>query len=238
MEFEELEELPQLWQLSLADMSMLLMCFFIFLFSLSSMGAQNVTDTLESVRKRLHADTPMDMKRPDGGVVQADRAQEQFRVRQETIRRQNQVAEDLRRHLVNLGMEGTVKVAVSQTRLVITLQTDGMFTPGESQLTDQGQARMLMLRDFLSRYSDERINIKGFSDDLPPPDGSRFKDNWELTSIRAVSALRFLIAKGVPANRLTATGLADLEPVFPNTSADNRSRNRRLEFVLEVWSTQ
>jgi len=80
---------------------------------------------------------------------------------------------------------------------------------------------------------DQRISIRGFTDDVPPSRNSRFKDNWEISSLRAVYVLRYLMQLGIEQNRLTATGLADLEPLYPNNSSENRARNRRVEIVLE-----
>jgi chemotaxis protein MotB len=39
----------------------------------------------------------------------------------------------------------------------------------------------------------------------------------------------------MPPNRLTATGLAELEPLYPNDTPEHRARNQRVEFVLERW---
>lgn len=228
-------ELPNIWVISLADMSMLLMSFFIFLFSLSAINPQNVNETLESVRQSLHPDKTKPTITPPPTRIEPDKALEKARLREQIMLRQRQVFDDLQRFLAAQKADPAIKAALRGPRLVTSLPTDGMFPPGDAQLTELGRARLTVMKDFLSRHAEERINIRGFSDDQPPPPQSRFRDNWELSSVRAVAALRYLVSQGVPANRLTATGLADLEPVLPNTSDDNRSRNRRLEFVLEIW---
>jgi len=112
---------------------------------------------------------------------------------------------------------------------------DGMFAQTDvTQLTDLGKQRLMIIKDFIAKHPDQRVHIKGYSDDTPPPPDSRFKNNWEVSSLQAVAALRFLLSQGVPANRLTSTGLADLEPLLPNTSDEYRAKNRRLDFVMEV----
>ena len=77
------------------------------------------------------------------------------------------------------------------------------------------------------------INLKGYTDDVLPSPTARFRDNWELSAMRAVNVLRLMVELGLNPNRMTATGLADLEPLLPNTSPENRAQNRRVEFVLE-----
>ncbi|MFP5239992.1 MAG: flagellar motor protein MotB [Acidobacteriota bacterium] len=226
--------LPQVWVLTLADLSMLLMAFFIFLFSLASLKPEGVTETLESVRKQLKGD-PSRMKpltKPDDAAK--EKALEQVNLREQLIRRERQVYEDLTAYLKGRG-ETSMRTSLDGARATISMPTDGMFAPGDpGQLTDLGRQRVMAVKDFLARHPDQRVHIKGFTDDVPPPPQSRFRNNWEISSLEAVAALRFLLSQGVPPTRLTSTGLADLEPLFPNTSDANRARNRRLDFVLEV----
>ncbi len=229
-------DLPHVWAMSLADLCMLLMSFFIFLFALSTTQPSGVSDTLESVRKRLQvqgstsgggAKLPVSTKGEDSLL-------EKSRQREAMIRKQRQAYDELRVFMESKG-DKNFKASLAGPKLTLSVPTDGMFTGNEVQLTEAGKQSLLTLKEFLVRHGNERVNIRGFTDDTPPAKDSRFRDNWEVSSLRAVSALRFLVSQGVPANRLTATGLADLEPVFPNTGEDNRARNRRLDFVLEVW---
>ena len=110
-----------------------------------------------------------------------------------------------------------------------------LFPKDGVDLTEEGKGRLRTLFDFLIKASGERINIKGFTDSDPPGAGSRYRDNWEISSLRAVAVLRYMVSLGMPPNRLTATGLADLEPLYPNDTPEHRARNQRVEFVLERW---
>jgi len=227
-------DLPHVWAMSLADLCMLLMSFFIFLFALSSTQPAGVSDTLESVRKRLQVSSSAGKPIKPTSIQGEDSLLEQSRQREAMIRKQRQAYDELRVFMEGKG-DKSFKASLAGPRVTLSIPTDGMFTNGEVQLTEAGRQSLLTLKEFLVRHGNERVNIRGFTDDVPPAKDSRFRDNWEISSLRAVTALRFLVSQGVPANRLTATGLADLEPVFPNTGDDNRARNRRLEFVLEVW---
>ena len=60
----------------------------------------------------------------------------------------------------------------------------------------------------------------------------RYRDNWELSSARATSVVKFLIASGVPANRLVAAGFGEFQPLDPADSEEARNRNRRIELKL------
>ncbi|MFQ5717156.1 MAG: flagellar motor protein MotB [Nitrospinales bacterium] len=76
------------------------------------------------------------------------------------------------------------------------------------------------------------MNIQGHTDDVPVAT-ERFPTNWELSAARATAVLRFFIDKGIEPKRLTATGYADIFPLFSNDTEQGRAQNRRVEFVLE-----
>ncbi len=65
-----------------------------------------------------------------------------------------------------------------------------------------------------------------------PIHGGQFPSNWELSTARASTVVRFLIAHSVGASRLTASGNAEQHPVASNATAAGRARNRRVEIVL------
>ena len=77
----------------------------------------------------------------------------------------------------------------------------------------------------------EHLDIEGHTDDLPISN-AKFPSNWELSSARAGTAARYLIGRDFPPSRVRAVGYADTKPVAPNDSAENRARNRRVEFVF------
>ena len=83
-----------------------------------------------------------------------------------------------------------------------------------------------------SDHADYRIAIRGHTDDRNIQT-RQFPSNWELSAVRATTVLRFFIQQGIDPQRMTATGYADYIPLVDNDSAENRARNRRVEFVLE-----
>ena len=110
-----------------------------------------------------------------------------------------------------------------------------LFGLNSSELQDEGRKLMQELAAPLQAYAEQRgevIMVSGFTDDLPvqvPSHG--FKDNWDLSTQRALTVTRALIAAGLPAHKVFAAGFGEQHPVVPNTSADNRARNRRVEIA-------
>ncbi|MEZ5288943.1 MAG: OmpA family protein [Vicinamibacterales bacterium] len=73
--------------------------------------------------------------------------------------------------------------------------------------------------------------IEGHTDDLPIHT-AQFPSNWELSTARATSAMRFMVGAGIEPVRVGVAGYADLRPLQPNDSDEHRARNRRVEFVF------
>jgi len=73
----------------------------------------------------------------------------------------------------------------------------------------------------------EVIMVAGFTDDSPIK--SDIYTNWELSTQRATNVVKTLIANGFPPGRVFAAGFGEFQPKLPNTTAENRQMNRRVE---------
>ncbi len=231
---EEETEVPSQWLTTLADLSMLLMAFFILLFSMSSLDTKKFTDSFQSVKKAIGSKGKELMTAPIS-VRDVSVMVEQAKLKQQIINEQRKVYNEFRSYVSTKGVEGVVAATLEAGKITLNMPSGVMFAKDTAELTDKGKAVLDTMYDFLIKVPGERVNIRGFTDDQPPSPDSRYKDNWELSSMRAVNVLRYLVSRGMPPNRLTATGLADLEPLYPNTTEQNRAGNRRVEFVLERW---
>jgi chemotaxis protein MotB len=76
------------------------------------------------------------------------------------------------------------------------------------------------------------LRVDGHTDTVPVSGNRRYRDNWELSSARATSVVKFLIENGVPANRLVAAGFGEYQPLDGADTADARASNRRIELKL------
>jgi len=122
-------------------------------------------------------------------------------------------------------------------RLIIA--NDPVFVFGKGELGAEGQDRLTplvdTLRGLVAQLPEEsawRLRIEGHSDSRPLRSNRRFESNWELSAARAVSLLRFLVARGLPEDRLSAVGLADTQLRDPGQGSAAHRRNRRIEIHL------
>lgn len=88
------------------------------------------------------------------------------------------------------------------------------------------------LAAYVASHDKDAIMVSGFTDDLAVVNPQKgFKDNWELSSARALTVVRALVAAGVPADRVFAAGFGETHPVAENSNDDGRARNRRVEIA-------
>jgi chemotaxis protein MotB len=118
-------------------------------------------------------------------------------------------------------------------RIVLSIESKFLFGLGSAVLSFEGEQVM----DGLAAARREQtgdIRIEGHTCDLQLGEGHRFRDNWDLSTERALSVLSALSGRGIRPERLGATGYAEFRPIAPNDSEANRARNRRVEFVIET----
>jgi len=149
------------------------------------------------------------------------------------VEMQTHAFNDIRAFIAHNGMDAGIEAVMEETSITLRLAEDALFAPGTAQLLPIGLNTLNQLKDIFIIQKQQTINIRGYTDDISPPAGARFRDNWELSALRAAQVLRHLLARGIEPGRLTATGFGELEPLFPNTLEENRAKNRRIEFVLE-----
>ena len=118
-------------------------------------------------------------------------------------------------------------------------QSEVLFPTGSDQINEAGQGEMKKLADAIIELQKEippEINwvlrVDGHTDNQPLSGTGRFKDNWELSASRAISVVKFLIANGVPAERLVAAGFGEFQPLDETGTEGARDRNRRIELKL------
>ncbi len=220
------------WMTTFADLSMLLLVFFVLLYSMSTLDTDKFSKTFSSVTKalsgRLQKVSTSRISRDEAGVLI-----DQALMRRQIVESQRKVFAEVKTLQTKKGVEGLVSANFEDGVITLRVPGDVLFLPGRVQLTERGRQVILTLRNFFIQHPDQQIKIIGYTDDSLPSGKGRFKDNWEISAMRAVNVLRDLLKMGIKSNRLTATGLADINPLFPNTSPEFRAKNRRVEFILE-----
>jgi chemotaxis protein MotB len=129
--------------------------------------------------------------------------------------------------------EAPVSVVKEQRGIVVRLMTDNvLFERGSVELKGEMRDILNALAPVLME-ANHPVLVEGHTCDLPMRGPSRFVSNWELSTARASSVVRYLIEAGkVPAKLLSAAGYAEYRPLVPNRDEAARRRNRRIDIVI------
>ena len=117
-------------------------------------------------------------------------------------------------------------------------QSEVLFTQGKADLADEAKPQLDPVIGALKQISSEIpkdinwvLRVDGHTDKRPISN-AQFPSNWELSAARAISVVQYMIAQGVPANRLAAAGFADHQPLDTGEGEEAYRRNRRIELKL------
>ena len=100
-----------------------------------------------------------------------------------------------------------------------------LFALNKYKLTPQAEELIGRAASFLAKNPQYFVEIQGHTDSTGP-----LAWNMELSNLRAESVKAFLVNQGIAADRLTTKGFGPHEPIVPNDTAENRSKNRRVDF--------
>jgi type VI secretion system protein ImpK len=126
--------------------------------------------------------------------------------------------------------EGLVTVRDDADRSVVTLRGDGLFDSGSTDVKSRYIPVLSRVSDALNTVPGA-VLVTGYTDNVPIRT-VRFPSNYELSQARADVVRRIVDERLTVKNRTRAEGRADSDPLVPNDSAENRSRNRRVEVTL------
>jgi chemotaxis protein MotB len=126
---------------------------------------------------------------------------------------------------------GQIELSELRGRMIVKLKDTILFPSGSARLSKEGGAALDVVAGVFKDMQGKNVLVAGYTDNVPVA-GGPYKDNWELSSARAIAVVRYLASKGVPSAMLGAAGFGEFRPVVANDSPVNRSQNRRIEIAL------
>ena len=207
------EECPpeaEAWMATYADAITLLMAFFVLFFSISKVDGGKFDSVAESL---------------NGTMSSKERTSDRIELEKDLA---DIVEEEGAQEVVQIGKSG-------EGAITLELDSGAFFKPGGAELLDQAIPVLKSIyEEFASPiYKKFNISIEGHTDD-DPINSFKFPSNWELSTGRASTVVRFMIKEGMKKNRLKATGYGDTQPKRPNRDAEgdpivkNQVANRRV----------
>ncbi|MDI1356357.1 MAG: OmpA family protein [bacterium] len=125
-----------------------------------------------------------------------------------------------------------LSVEVKDGKVYVSMSDKLLFKSGSATIETKGKDALKLLSDVLSKNSDIDILVEGHTDSIPIKTAV-YKDNWDLSVVRATSIVRILTEDyKIPATRVVASGRGEYFPKASNETAEGRAKNRRTEIIL------
>jgi chemotaxis protein MotB len=133
---------------------------------------------------------------------------------------------------------GEIEISELRDRMTVKLKDKILFPSGSAKLSAPGKAALDVVAGVFKDLKGKNVIVAGYTDDVRVSKKSEFSDNWDLSTARATSVVRYLESKGVPPVMLGAAGFSQFRPVAANDTPANRSQNRRIEIALTAADYQ
>ena len=118
-------------------------------------------------------------------------------------------------------------------KVYVSMENKLLFSSGSWAVGAEGRRAVVEVGKVLANNPDISVLIEGHTDDDAYAGSGPIADNWDLSTKRATAIVSILSEnKGVKRENLTAAGRSEYAPLAPNTSADGKAKNRRIEIIL------
>jgi len=190
---------------------------------------------LEQERAAKEAEIQQQQERLKAEAADKARLEQERAAKEAEIQRLTRTHEELTKSLEAEIAKGDIKIKQVRDRLTINMVDRVLFDSGQSRVKPSGLKVLKQVSDILKNVTDKQIRIEGHTDNVPigVKLKERFQTNWELSTARATSVVRYLIEEGgVDRANLLAVGYADTKPIASNDTEEGRTANRRIEIAL------
>ncbi|WP_193708267.1 flagellar motor protein MotB [Alkalibaculum sporogenes] len=223
------------WITTYSDLMSLLLTFFILLYSMSTIDTvkfKNISESIQAVLMGVGQPAVMEGQQNDQPIPIDDEKTISDIIDSTTIKEEILVMyEKVKEYIMNEGLEANISVTVNRRGVYVDIKDTILFESGSAEIKVSGLAVLKRLEGLVNDF-DNDIVIEGHTDDVPI-NRILYPSNWELSTARAVSVVRYLSeVEQVDPKRLSAVGYSEYRPIAPNDSVGNRAINRRVNILI------
>jgi chemotaxis protein MotB len=129
---------------------------------------------------------------------------------------------------------GQIRLKRFHDKLIINLDDNISFNSGSSALKKEIFPALKKITKILADYPENSVVIEGHTDNVPLKGSKRFRNNWQLSTERALSVLAYILRnRKLDPVRFSAAGYGEYQPIVPNNTKINRALNRRVDIVIK-----
>lgn len=240
------EENHERWLISYADFITLLFAFFVVMYSISSINEGKyrvLSDALVTSFSSASGASPIfdrtgDQKiqpikinenRP-ASVLEADSRRSEREHEVEEIIELNEISGKIEKQFYEEINNKDIAVKSNDDWIEVEIKSSLLFRSGIASLNPDAIPIIADLAKIIAGYNNP-VQVEGFTDNVPI-NNEQFSSNWELSSSRAVAVLEVLIKNGMEPESLAAIGYGEFQPIADNSTAEGRSKNRRVALII------
>ncbi len=232
----EIEHMSESWLLPYADLLTLVLALFIVLFATSSVDegrfaevSKVFSEIFESGSGIMNETTPTTTPVPDDDVGELDENSSYMEDQQSL----GETQDDLDEYIAVNELESQFDTQLTNEGLLLTIRDSVLFKSGEAQINPEYKRLANDISQLLTLDRPRQVVITGHTDDIPI-NNAQYSSNWELSVMRAVEFLKIIVKDNeVDPNLFSAKGYGEYKPILPNDTAENRSKNRRVEVLIQ-----
>jgi chemotaxis protein MotB len=227
------------YMVTYADLITLLLAFFIILYAMSDVNKAKFEQLASSLEVAFNSGSPTVLNlevAENKEIKKRQTATTEEMTMMKAVKEQNElrrVQEQIDKKIEEEGLQDKVKTQLSEEGLKILLTDDILFLSGNATLKDESLSIISTISTTLITLENP-VQVNGFTDNIPIQT-AEFPSNWELSSARALSVLRYMLGenKDLVPTRFAATGYGEYKPITTNDTSEGRNANRRVEILIE-----
>jgi len=219
------------WLATFGDLMSLLLCFFVLLLSMATMDAKKVAEAVGSLAGSMGV--------MDGGTIIKTSKEKGSPTSQSPTSANNmdkQISQAIAefKELSQNANGNTISMEEGEEGFMIHLPADITFKPGSAEIANEDSILFLKRLALIIKTLDPdvQVQVRGYTDNVPPPKTSPYQDNWELSAARAITVVKELIKDRVKPTRLSAAAFGQFHPIATNATPQGRAKNRRVDIVF------
>ena len=220
------------WLASFGDLMSLLLCFFVLLLSMATMDAKKMEAAVGSLAGALSV--------LEGGArpenqIEKETDPESTRAKKTSRQKgsQSELSSTVKKMNELLTASGAPESTMEQSEdgFIVRLPAAMLFDKESAEISGE-DAKLFLKRIgmIVAKMPKEvKVDIIGHTDNIEPSKDSAYKNNWQLSTARALSVVEQLSSDGVPQDRLIASGKSSFDPIATNNTEEGRAKNNRVE---------
>ena len=230
------EEASEAWLLPYSDLMTLLLALFIALFAISQTDQTKLQALAQAFTAAFNIGGPSFFEGAGPNMSMQREVMSSEDAGNDAYIKENQSLENLKEQLDQYIQQNELQEELStqleEEGLMIRIKAKALFPSGSADLVPESQRIGPIVAGLLAAVP-ERVLISGHTD-TDPINTPQFPSNWELSSVRAMTFMKYLLSINANLNpaRFSAIGYGEYRPIAPNDTAENKQRNRRVEILI------